>query len=216
MVKDAAAGHAGVKILGRVTSINMRKAMWTADLVGVEYETELWGLPHRDPKAAEFLALNPNGLVPVLIEDGFVLWESNAIMRYIADSRRSGLWPVAARERAQVDQWLTWQVSELNAAWMYALFALLRRNPAYDDQARIAESVKRWTVAMEILEVQLARGGGFAANGRLSIADVALALSTHRWFSTPFDKPQLPAVTDHYSRLRETPEGAKYMSAETP
>lgn len=216
MVKDAEEKGAGLRILGRVTSINMRKAMWTADLIGIAYETELWGLPHRDPKAAEFLALNPNGLVPVIIEDGFVLWESNAIMRYLADSRRSGLWPVAARERALVDQWLTWHVSELNSAWMYALHALLRRNPAYDDEVRIAESVKRWNAAMEILEAQLARGGGFAANGRMSIADIALALSTHRWFSTPFDKPQLPAVAEYYSRMRETPEGAKYMSAETP
>src|SRR5688572_27880782 len=110
-----------LKILGRVTSINMRKALWTADLIGVEYETELWGLPHRDPKAPEYLALNPNGLVPVIIDDGFVLWESNAIMRYLADTRRSGLWPTAPKERALVDQWLTWQVAELNASWGYAV-----------------------------------------------------------------------------------------------
>ena len=206
----------GLKILGRVTSINMRKAQWTADAIGIDYETELWGLPHRDPKAPEYLALNPNGLVPVIIDDGFVLWESNAIMRYLADTRRSGLWPVAAQERALVDQWLTWQVAELNASWGYAVFALLRKNPAYDDAVRIAESIKRWTAAMHILEARLAEAGGFAANGRMSIADIGLALSVHRWFSTPFDKPSLPAVTDHYSRLRETAEGRKYMGPETP
>lgn len=205
-----------LKILGRVTSINMRKALWTADLIGVEYETELWGLPHRDPKAPEYLALNPNGLVPVIIDDGFVLWESNAIMRYLADTRRSGLWPTAPKERALVDQWLTWQVAELNAGWGYAVHALLRKNPAYDDEVRIAESIKKWTAAMQILEAQLVKGGGFAANERLSIADIGLALSSHRWFSTPFDKPNLPAVAEHYSRLRETPEGLKYMSGETP
>lgn len=206
----------GLKILGRVTSINMRKVLWTAELIGIAYETELWGLPHRDPKVPEYLAMNPNGLVPVIVDDGFVLWESNAIMRYLADTRRSGLWPVAPKERAMVDQWLTWQVSELNATWMYALFALLRKNPAFTDEARIAESIRKWTAAMHILEAQLQQGGGFAANGRMSIADIALALSTHRWFSTPFDKPNLPAVADHYSRLRATAEGLKYMSGETP
>ncbi len=207
---------AALRILGRVTSINMRKVQWTADLIGIEYETELWGAPHRDPKAPEYLALNPNGLVPVIIEDGFVLWESNAIMRYLADTRRSGLWPAEGRERALVDQWLTWQVSELNAQWGYAVFALLRKNPAYTDGQRIADSIRNWSAKMAMLEAQLTKGGGFAANGRFSLADLALALSTHRWFSTPFEKPSLPAVADHYSRLKETPEGRKYLSAETP
>ena len=199
-----------------VTSINRRKGLWTADLIGTEYETELWGKPHRDPQEPEYLKLNPNALVPVIIDHGFVLWESNAIMRYLADTRRSGLWPIAPQERALVDQWLTWQVAELNASWSYAMQALLRKNPAFTDETRIADSIKNWSARMAILEEQLTKGGGFAANGRLSIADLALALSTHRWFSTPFDKPHLPAVSDHYSRLRETPEGRKYMSAETP
>lgn len=205
-----------LSILGRLTSINVRKVMWTSDLIGIGYEVEVWGMPHRDPRAPEFLRLNPNAQVPVIIDDGFVLWESNAIMRYLAESRRSGLWPVAAKERALVDQWLTWQVAELNAQWGYAVYALMRRNPAYTDEQRIADSIRSWTARMQILEAQLAAGGGFAANGRLSIADIGLAVSSHRWFSTPFDKPDLPAVSEHYERLKATPEGQKYLSADTP
>lgn len=207
---------ADLRILGRVTSINMRKVLWTADLIGTEYVTELWGKPHRDPNSPEYLALNPNALVPVIIEDGFVLWESNAIMRYLADTRRSGLWPVVPKERALVDQWLTWQVSELNAQWGYAMQALMRKNPAYTDEGRIAESIANWSVRMQILENQLIKGGGYMANGRLSIADLAIALSAHRWYSTPFKHPEFPAIREHYERLRATPEGAKYLSAETP
>ena len=207
---------ADLRILGRVTSINMRKVLWTADLIATEYVTELWGKPHRDPNSPEYLALNPNALVPVIIDDGFVLWESNAIMRYLADTRRSGLWPVAPKERALVDQWLTWQVSELNAQWGYAMHALLRKNPAYTDEGRIAESIANWTARMQILENQLIKGGGFVANGRLSIADLAIALSTHRWYSTPFDHREFPAIRQHYELLKATPEGAKYLSAETP
>jgi len=205
-----------LKILGRVTSINMRKVQWTADLIGIEYETELWGLPFRDPHAPEYLALNPNGLVPVIIDDGFVLWESNAIMRYLADTRRSGLWPTAPRERALVDQWLTWQAAELNPTWTYAVHALLRKNPAFTDELRIAESIKKWSAAMAILEARLADAGGYVANGRLSIADIALVLAAQRWFSTPFERPDFPAISAYYARLKDTSEGARYMSDETP
>ena len=204
-----------VRILGRVTSINVRKVRWTADLIGIDYETEIWGMPDRDPKVPEFLALNPNAQVPVIIDDGFVLWESNAIMRYLSESRRSGLWPVMPQERALVDQWLTWQVAELNAQWGYAVHALMRKNPAFTDETRIADSIRNWSARMQILEAQLIKGGGFAANGRISIADIGLVLSSHRWFSTPFEKPGLPAVKEHYERLKATEEGRKYMGEGT-
>jgi glutathione S-transferase len=203
-------------ILGRITSINVRKVCWTADLIGLSYRTEVWGLPHRDPREAEFLKLNPNAQVPVILDDGFVLWESGAIMRYLARKHRSGLWPADTRERALVDQWLTWQGTELNPPWGYAVQALLRKNPAYADRSRIEDSVARWSTAMAILEAQLKQAGGFVANGRLSLADIALALSSHRWFSTPFDRPELPAVMAHYLMLKATAEGAKYLGEGTP
>lgn len=203
-------------ILGRITSINVRKVTWTADLIGLSYRTEVWGLPHRDPREAEFLKLNPNAQVPVILDDGFVLWESGAIIRYLARKHRSGLWPGDFRERALVDQWVTWQGTELNPQWGYAVQALLRKNPAYIDRARIEDSIARWGAAMRILEAHLRQAGDFVANGRLSLADIVIALSSHRWFSTPFDKPDLPAVKAHYKMLKATPEGAKYLSAETP
>lgn len=203
-------------ILGRITSINVRKVTWTADLIGLSYRTEVWGLPHRDPREAEFLKLNPNAQVPVILDDGFVLWESGAIIRYLARKHRSGLWPGDFRERALVDQWVTWQGTELNPQWGYAVQALLRKNPAYTDRARIEDSIARWGAAMRILEAHLRQVGDFVANGRLSLADIVIALSSHRWFSTPFDKPDLPAVKAHYEMLKATPEGAKYLSAETP
>ncbi len=205
-----------LKILGRTTSINVRKVQWTADLIGIDYEQEVWGLPHRDPRVPEFLALNPNGSVPVIIDDGFVLWESGAIMRYLAETRGSDLLPTAPRERALVDQWLTWQATELNPTWVYAVFALLRRNPAFADEGRIADSIAKWSAAMGILETHLAKQGAFIANGRLSLADIALVLSAHRWFSTPFDRPALPAVLAHYTAMQATPEGARHLGAATP
>lgn len=207
---------AELAILGRMTSINVRKVCWTADLIGLSYRTEIWGLPDRDPREAEFLKLNPNAQVPVILDDGFVLWESGAIMRYLADKHRSGLWPKDLKERALVDQWVTWQGTELNPPWMYAVHALLRKNPAYTDRARIEDSLARWTSAMRILEAQLRQTGRFVANDRLSLADIVLALSSHRWFSTPFERPELPAVQAHYEMLKATEAGAKYLSETTP
>lgn len=205
-----------MKILGRVTSSNVRKVLWTADLCGIAYEHEVWGMPHRDPRVPEFLALNPNATVPVIIDDGFVLWESGAIMRYLALKTGSDLWPEEVRERALVDQWLTWQATELLPSWLYAVTAYLGKNPAFSDPARIAHSVDQWTANMRMLEARLAEGGGYVANWRLSLADLALALSSHRWFSTPFDRPELPAVAEHYERLRATEAGRKYLGEATP
>jgi glutathione S-transferase len=215
-VPDDARPPGQLAILGRITSINVRKVTWVADLIGISYRTEVWGLPHRDPREAEFLKLNPNAQVPVILDDGFVLWESNSIMRYLARKHRSGLWPADMKARALVDQWLTWQATELNPRWSYAVQALLRKNPAYTDEARIKDSVAGWTVGMRILEAQLAGSGGFVTGGQLSLADVAMALSSHRWFSMPFERPELPAVKAHYEMMRATPEGVKYASAETP
>lgn len=205
-----------LRILGRATSSNVRKVLWTADLCGIDYAHEDWGMPLRDPKVPEFLKLNPNATVPVIIDDGFVLWESGAIMRYLAQKWGSDLWPAQARERALVDQWLTWQATELLPSWLYAVTAFLAKNPVFNDPERIAQSVDKWSANMRILEARLAEGGGYVANGRLSLADLALALSSHRWFSTPFDRPELPAAAEHYQRLQATEAGQKYMGATTP
>ncbi len=108
----------------------MRKALWTADLIGVEYETGAGDCRIATPKAPEYLALNPQrARAGRSSTTGSACWESNAIMRYLADTRRSGLWPTAPRERALVDQWLTWQVAELNASWGYAGLCAAAQEP---------------------------------------------------------------------------------------
>src|ERR1700749_1616741 len=143
-----------LKVLGRITSINVRKVLWLADEMGLGYEREDWGKPIRDPNVPEFLALNPNAQVPVIINDGFVLWESHAIMRYLALEQRSGLWPADAKERALVDQWMSWQSTELNPAWGYARSAL-NKGLANPDPVRVEQSIEAWTRQMRILEAQL-------------------------------------------------------------
>jgi glutathione S-transferase len=199
------------KVLGRVTSINVRKLLWALDEIGETYEREDWGLPLRDPQVPEFLSLNPNGQVPVFIEDeGFALWESNGILVYLAQTR-SGLLPKEKRPMGRALQWLSWQVSELNPAWAYAVQALVRKRPGFDDPARIAESVKAWTARMEILEGELERGEPYLAGAEFSIADIAMGLSLHRWYRAPIERKALPACETYYQRLRQRPAGARWM-----
>ena len=206
-----------IKILGRVTSINVRKVLWAADEMGLAYDREDWGLPIRDPKVPEFLALNPNGQVPVLIDGDFVLWESNAVLLYLAETYGRGtLWTEAPHLRARMYQWLGWQASELNPPWGYAVNALVRHTPGYDDPAKIADSIERWTVKMELLEGHLAKGESYVAGGQFTLADIAIGLSVHRWFMTPFEKADLPAVAQYYGRLKERPAGVAWLGAGTP
>jgi glutathione S-transferase len=206
-----------LKILGRVTSINVRKVLWTADEAGLAYDREDWGMPIRDPGTPEFLKLNPNGLVPVLIDDGFVLWESDAIMRYLAEAAPSrGLIPANRQDRATMGQWLSWQGGELAPCWRYAFLALGRPTPGYDDPQQIAASIERWSARMAVLEESLADGRGYIAGARLSLADIALAVALHRWFAVSFEKPELPRVGAYYARLRERPAAVAYLGEGTP
>lgn len=200
-----------VRVLGRVTSINVRKVLWTLDELGETYQREDWGLPLRDPKEPEFVALNPNAQVPVFIEaDGSPLWESNAILLYLAKTR-SALLPTDNRALGRALQWFVWQSTELNPPWGYAVNALVRRTPGYTDEAKIAESVVKWTAMMAILEAELAAGNEFIAGESFSIADIVLALSIHRWFITPFEHTPFPHVQAYYERLRQRPAGARWM-----
>ena len=204
-----------LKVLGRVTSINVRKVLWALDELGLGYEREDWGMPLRDPKVPEFLALNPNGQVPVVIEGEFVLWESNAILNYLAE-REGQLLPEQLELRALALQWLGWQASELNPPWGYAVNALIRKTPGYDDPGRIADSMERWSAKMEILEGALAGASTGYIGAGFSIADIALGLSVHRWMSIPLEKKEFPAVAEYYERLMSREAGARWMGPETP
>ncbi|MET3924155.1 glutathione S-transferase family protein [Devosia sp. 2618] len=204
-------------ILGRVTSVNVRKATWAADELGLSYKREDWGLPIRDPKVPEFLALNPNGTVPVLLDDDFVLWESIAIMVYL-DQKAGGdaLLPADPRQRAIAMQWLLWQTGELGPNWGYALNAIVRKTPGYDDPQKLANSLKGWTSAMGILEAHLAQSGDFVGGFRFTLADIGITLGLHRWFTTPFDHPPMPASLDYYERMKQRPAAAPWLTPQTP
>ena len=191
-----------LKLLGKSPSINVRKVLWLCAELALEIEHEPWGSGFRPTQTPEFLALNPNGMVPVLLDGDFVLWESNTICRYLAGrERRADLLPTAPAERARVEQWMDWQATELNNAWRYAFMALVRRSPAHADAQALAHSVAEWNRLMQMLDEQLARTGAFVAGEAFTLADIVLGVSANRWTLTPMQRPPLPAVQAWFDQL---------------
>lgn len=191
-----------LQILGRSSSINVRKVLWLCAEIGLPYEQQMWGTGFRPTATPEFLALNPNGLVPVLRDGDFVLWESNTICRYLAGKHhRIDLLPHTPAARARVEQWMDWMATELNTAWRHAFMGLVRKSAAFADPAGIEASVASWNRHMALLDAQLQRTGAYAAGSDFTLADIALGLATHRWLSTPMQRPALPAVEAYYERL---------------
>ncbi len=191
-----------MRVLGKSTSINVRKVLWLCSELSLTYELEEWGNGEKDLNQDEFLALNPNALVPVIIDNDFVLWESNTICRYLASSvKRWDLLPQEPKARALVEKWMDWQATELNNSWRYSFLSLVRKDPNYSNKDMINASTQAWNKNMTLLNDQLNYTGKFIVGSNFTLADVVLGLSTHRWLSTPMDRPNLSAVQLYYQRL---------------
>lgn len=206
-----------ISLLGRPTSINVRKVLWTLAELGLPFEHQPEWAGERSVRGPAFLALNPNGLVPVLRDGDLVLWESNTICRYLAGrERRTDLLPAEPAPRALVERWMDWQATELNSAWRHAFMALVRKDPRFDDPAQVAASNAAWNRQMALLDAQLAQTGLHVAGAAFTLADIVLAVSAHRWRSTPMEKPPLPAVEAWMRRLEGRAGYALCCGSDTP
>lgn len=204
-----------MKLLGRLASINVRKVMWTAAQLDLDLDREDWGPGFRSPKEPEYLALNPNGLIPVLIDGDFVLWESNTICRYLANKHAAtALLPAEPQVRARVEQWMDWQAGELNNSWRVAFMALVRGQPATPEA--IAAGVASWNKHMGLLDAQLEKTGSFVTGDTFTLADVVLGLSAQRWQNAPIERVDLPAVQAWLQRLSARPGFADYVGNGMP
>lgn len=195
-----------LKILGKPGSINVRKVLWTCVEIGLPFELDHWGSGFRATDDPDFLALNPNAMVPVLRDGDFVLWESNSICRYLAAKHgRTDLLPDDPQQRARVEQWMDWQATELNPAWRYAFMSLVRKSPAHTDTDALAAGIAGWNRQMAILDARLAATGAYAAGEQFTLADVVLGLSVNRWRMTLPERPDYAAVEDYMRRLSRQP-----------
>lgn len=195
-----------IKIYGRANSINVRKVLWIADEIGIAYSREDWGRGYRPLDDAAFHAINPFGAVPVIDDDGYILRESNTIVRYLAETRaRTDLYPTEPRQRYAIDALMDWGATDLSWGVRPVFIGLHLKLPAMANPALIEAGMTDWTARMRLLDAHLARGNDHVAGKAFTVADVPIGLIVNRWFSITFDKPDLPAVDAYYARLKQRP-----------
>ena len=206
-----------LKIWGRKNSSNVRKALWCAEELGLDYEAIDAGGAFGVVDTPQYRALNPNGRVPVIQDGDFVLWESNSICRYLV--RKNGhptLLGGDLQQMATVEQWMDWQSTELNNSWRYAFMHLVRKSPAYADAAAAAHSIEAWNQKMHILDAALAKTALYITGAEFTLADIVLGLSVNRWLMTPMERPELPAVAAYYQKLSLRPGFQRFGCNGTP
>lgn len=193
-----------LKIWGRKTSINVQKVMWTVTELGLAHERIDAGGPFGGLDTEAFGKLNPNRLVPVIDDDGFVLWESNAIVRYLAAVYgREKLAASDERQRALADQWMEWANAMLYPDIIATCFLGLVRTPAQDrNVAAIEKAAKRAGERLAILDAQLA-GRSYILGDQLTAADIGCGSLMYRYFTLDIARPQLGNVEAWYQRLTE-------------
>jgi len=197
-----------LKIYGRANSINVRKVLWTVDELSIPYEREDWGRGYQPVTNPAFLALNEFALVPAIDDDGFVLSESNAIIRYLAAKHgRDDLLPADIKDRAIVERWMDWQISNLYAALRPAVQGLMFKMALPGGQDAIEASLNEWVKEMQPIEDQLRRTGAYIIGDIFTLADVCIGLTVNRWYAMdlPIERPDFPAMAAYYDRLSERP-----------
>ena len=192
-----------LKIWGRKNSSNVQKVLWCCSELDVPYERVDAGMAYGVTTEPEYLALNPNGLIPTVEDDGLVLWESNSILRYLG-AKHGGLYPEPLYARADVDRWLDWQISRLGPAILPAFFHLIRSAPEDCDQEAVQKSALAAGRLMAILDQQLV-GRLFICGDDLTIADVANGILAYRWKNLDIDRPALSNIDAWYERLTQRP-----------
>lgn len=187
-------------IHGRLNSHNVKKVAWFAEELGLPYVRHDVGMAFGMSDA--YLAKNPNALIPTIEDEGLVLWESNAILRYLA-SRHGGerFWPVDPARRALADRWMDWQMSYA-VAQNGAFKNLVRVAPENRDMAAVAQSAAASAKMMHVLERYLGETP-WLSGGDFGIGDIPMGVYAHTFFTLDIERPELPNVNDWYRRLTE-------------
>ena len=192
-------------IWGRASSANVQKILWALEELGLDHDHILVGGAHGGLDSPDYRALNPNGLVSTLRDGDLVIWESHAILRYLA-SRYGGnsLWRADPVARAVVDQWTDWTATTFQPAWITLFWQSVRTPADQKDMRAIAESHARTIAALRILDGTLT-DRDYLADDRLSYADIAAGVALYRWFTMDIERPAMPGVENWYLRLQQRP-----------
>lgn len=201
-------------VWGRATSSNVMKVLWGLGELGLPFERIDVGGSFGKTDTREYRGMNPTGLVPTLQEDGFTLWESNVILRYLCNAHApdSPLWPREAKVQANVDRWMDAQQTVLNRPMGVVFWGLVRIPADKRDPAAIQQGVADTAKAYGLIEPLLAQHP-FIAGETFTLADIPWGVHAHRWFNMQFDRPSLPNLRAWYDRLCERSAYRQYIVA---
>ena len=200
-----------LKIWGRATSSNVQKVLWCCAELDIPFERVDVGGPFGGNRDAEYLSLNPNGLVPTVKDDDLIMWESNTICRYLATTRNGErLYPRDPAERTHVERWMDWQLSVVGGPMGQLLFGLVRSTPETRDPAAIEGARRRAAAAWTIVDDEV-KDRPYLAGDDLSLAEIALGTQIYRWFAFPIERPELPNLRAWHDRMHQRPGFKKHI-----
>ncbi len=194
-----------LKILGRANSFNVRKVLWLCDEIGVLFEREDYGRGFRPTNTPEFLKLNPVGQVPCVIDDGFVMRESHAIIRYLAAKHGATmLYPTDLKQRQATEAWMDWVAYDVTHSMRGAFLGGQLKEAPWNNEWFVAQGRKDLTAQMKLLDEHLAANGPYVLGRDFTLADIPMGLVVNRWFSLAgLERPAYPSVARYYELLTE-------------
>lgn len=194
-----------LKIWGRNNSVNVQKVMWLVNELALPHERIDAGLAHGLNDQDWYLAMNPNGRIPVIDDDGTVLWESHAIVRYLAARHAAGSWwPEDAGVRAQSEKWMDWNLGMLQAPMTVVFWQLVRTPEAERDMAAVAANLKAANSLWQIFDAAL-EGRDFIAGDIPTVGDIPMGAMAYRWLHMDIERPDVPNIQAWHARLAERP-----------
>lgn len=195
-----------LKIWGRRSSSNVEKVLWLADELGLQYHHISVGGTAGKLDTPQFLALNPHGRIPVIEDQGTVVWESHAILRYLAAAYGQGtFWLEDPKQRAKIDSWLDWTQTTLQQEIMYGIFIeMYRPASGTTNWDTVHQSIAKCAEYMQLIE-RILTGQRYFCGDTLSLVDIPLGMLLYRYFTCDIDRPRLPNVEAYYHRLQERP-----------
>jgi glutathione S-transferase len=209
-----AVANSNLTIWGRANSVNVQKVLWCAEELGLSYERIDAGMAFGRNTEPDYLAMNPNGRVPTLVDGDFVLWESNSIMRYfaLAHGQGSAIYPASPKARASVDRWLDWTLSTLQPVDRPVFWALVRTPVEKRDIIAVQKDADAEAVVWRIPDAQLATRQ-FIEGDQFTLADIALGAYARRWFGVEgISKPRLPNLERWFAQFSSRPGFQKFIA----
>jgi glutathione S-transferase len=201
-----------LKLWGRVNSINVQKVLWTLDELKVPYERIDAGMAFGVVNEPFYKKMNPNSRVPTIDDDGFVLWESNAIVRYLAGKHGMGtLCPSDPRQRADADRWMDWTVAHLNPPITPVFWGLIRSPPEKRDMKLIESEAEKVGQQLSVLEQGL-EGKDYVAGKSFTMGDIVVGVFVWRWYALPVKHPGMPRIEAYHDRLKQRPAFQKHVA----